>query len=984
TSAGGYTVHVTPEQVDAVQFTRLLADGHRAAAAGDPATAASTLRDALDLWRGQALADVDAGRLLGPWAVALEESRSDAVEARIDADLRLGRHRDLIGELQRLTHEHPLREGYWRQAMLALYRCGRQAEALATYRRLRDCLVADLGLEPGAEVTRLHQAILAGDPQLDVTPATAPIQLTGPEPPAQLPSGITDFTGRQAPLTTVRDALLAQLPAADGASRIVVVSGKAGVGKSALAVQAGHRIRAGFPDGQLYAVLRGAEGAAVPAADVLAWFLSALGSDGAGIPDSLSERIQLYRSRLAGRRMLVVLDDAVDVSQVRPLLPGDSGHAVLVTSRRRLPGLEGALDIDLPLLEPAEAVNLLRRIAGEARVAEDVGSAERIAQLCGQLPLAVRVAGAKLASRPHWSLSDLVRHLTDERDRLAGLSVGDLDVRTSFALSYQSCDVVSRRAFRLLSEVPSRDFPVWVVAAACDIDLTGAETAVEHLVDAQLLQVAGRDSTGGLRYQFHDLFRLYAAERAAAEDGPGERRNALVRVLAGYCRLARYADEALRPGRLAPTGPPELQLWRPPGPLAAAARGNPVGWFAAERTALLAVVSAGYAGQLWALTGCTAAATVGFFDLRSYWDDWRRVNELAIAAARASGDPYALGLARYDGTLLLADRGTQSDEPFGVLLRDFTELGRYREAAHVRYEIAMGRLDDRRTTESLWYARAALRRFVACGDRRGEAFARRSIGNTLRHQGAHHDAVRYFDESLTLFRELGDRRWEAYLLLSRAAVRELLGVLDKAGDDVSECLDILRALADRRWEAFGLRTLGDIRRQQGRYDDAAAAYQRGLAIMQWLGDRRSEGYLARGLGNLYRCWGRLGQARALLEHSMEIFTEFSDGRGRPLALVGLAGVARAEGRHADAVALADSALQAQRERPVPLWEARILTELGESLAATGDPDAAASRWREALRIFQGINAPEAAKVAALLDHRGAAAEPVSSGMRPGS
>jgi NB-ARC domain len=380
-------------------------------------------------------------------------------------------------------------------------------------------LVEQLGLEPGHELQRLERAILTGDPLLEV-PSTHPIA------PAQLPADVTDFTGRQTQLAT-----LTQLAAGDRAATVLVtIRGKAGIGKTTLAVHAAHQLRARYPDGQLYVNLRGMEGNPLTAADVLARFLRSLGMDRLAIPDDIEERAALYRSRLADRRALILLDDAACEAQVRPLLPGTPGCAVLVTSRVRLTGLGGAQLIDLDVLGLDHAVELLARVVGPARVTAEPAAAREIVRFCSFLPLAIRVAGARLCARPHWPLSRLAAELTDEDTRLDVLRLADLDVRASLARSYETLDIMARRAFRLLGLLQVRDFAPWVTAALLDIPQTRAEDLMDTLVDLHLLEVAGQDPSGQVRYRFDALLRSYAREVAAAHEPQPRQLAALARV----------------------------------------------------------------------------------------------------------------------------------------------------------------------------------------------------------------------------------------------------------------------------------------------------------------------------------------------------------------------------------------------------------------------------------------------------------------------
>lgn len=600
TRAPGYLLRVTPDQVDAARFERLFEEGSAALEADDPGVAATKLRAGLALWRGQALAEFTDAVFARGEIARLEELRLVGVETRVAADLALGRHAELVGELEALIGEHPLRERLRGQLMLALYRSGRQADALRVYRDARALLADDLGIEPSADLQRLQEAILLQKPELDwapLEPARDPT-IAGRVPPieaqpgghagtsdqrtvlvgrdaerdqlrqptlltaegrrrgkvpgagalsgerddlSQLPPDLVDFTGREAQSAQVRDLLEWQPTAVV----ISAIAGKGGVGKTTLAIHVAYQVRHRFPDGQLYVNLRGAEAQALEPADVLAEFLRSLGVQPTAIPDGLAERAGLYRARLSDRRILVVLDNAADEAQVRPLLPGSPGCAVLVTSRRRLAGLEGAATVDLDVMEPDQAIELLGKVAGSERVAAEPEAASMLAHLCGYLPLAVRIAGARLAARRHRRLAGYATRLQDERRRLGELRAGDLEVRASFALSYQALSKDEQQMFRLLGLLNGPDFAAWVAAALLDCALEVAEDLVERLVDAQLLEAGGEDATGLIRYRFHDLLRVFARERLREEEPPTIQQGALERVLTTYLVLAERAGARL-------------------------------------------------------------------------------------------------------------------------------------------------------------------------------------------------------------------------------------------------------------------------------------------------------------------------------------------------------------------------------------------------------------------------------------------------------
>jgi DNA-binding SARP family transcriptional activator len=512
---GGYTIHVHPGELDAERFESALTE----CAAAGPARAVALLRAALQSWRGEAFSDLIDLPLLRAEADRLAERRLAGLALLYTAELACGHAVAIIPELAELASRHPMREQLQGLLMTALHQSGRRAEALEVYHRTRGALVEQLGLEPGSALHRLERAILTGDPLLEA-PRSHSIA------PAQLPADITDFTGRKPQLTHLSAAT--DRPA----TVLVAITGKAGVGKTTLAVHAAHRLRAQYPDGQLFVDLRGTQATPLPAADVLARFLRSLGVDGAAIPDDAEECAALYRSLLAGRRLLILLDDAACEAQLRSLLPGSPGCAVLVTSRARLAGLGGAQLVELDVFEPDQAVELLARVAGPQRVAAEPAAAREIVRLCGFLPLAVRVAGARLGARPHWPLSRLEADLSDDRARLDNLRLGDLQVRASFALSYENLDVMARRAFRLLGLLEIRDFTPWVTAALLDVPQASAEELMDTLVDQHLLEVSGRDATGRLRYRFHDLLRAYAREVVLTQEPEASRRAALDRMLA--------------------------------------------------------------------------------------------------------------------------------------------------------------------------------------------------------------------------------------------------------------------------------------------------------------------------------------------------------------------------------------------------------------------------------------------------------------------
>ncbi|MGH3825300.1 MAG: ATP-binding protein, partial [Pseudonocardiaceae bacterium] len=667
--------------------------------------------------------------LLRTEADRLTERRLAGLALLYTAELACGHATVIIPELVELAARHPMREQLQGLLMTALYQSGRQAEALEVYQRTRGALVEQLGLEPGSELQRLEHAILTGDPLLEAprAPSIAP---------AQLPADVTDFTGRKTQLATLTHLTAA---ANRSATVLVAITGKAGVGKTTLAVHAAHRLRAQYPDGQLFVNLRGTEASPLPATDVLARFLRSLGVDGAAIPDDAEERAALYRSRLADRRLLILLDDAACEAQLRPLLPGSPGCAVLVTSRARLAGLGGARVVDLDVLEPDQAVELLARVAGPQRVAAEPAAAREIVRLCGFLPLAVRVAGARLGARPHWPLSRLEADLTDDHARLDTLRLGDLQVRASFALSYESLDAMARRAFRLLGLLEIRDFAPWVTAALLDVPQTRAEELMDTLVDQHLLEVAGHDATGRLRYRFHDLLRVYAREVVAAQEPEASRRAALDRTFGGWLALAEEAGRSLASTAFARTVDAGT-YWRPEESVIRSVVTDPAGWFQTEWTALTGAVEQAYSVEADQLGWALGVRLARIFLVGGYYEDWRGVCEWMLASSRRTAHGGRCGMAprSLDELHRLQHRLDEALEGFEATLRacGAGRIGVRHGSGQDHVEETLPRLE-----RSLTYLREL-------ADRQTDALAISRIGAAHRLQRCYEKATRCFQQVL--------------------------------------------------------------------------------------------------------------------------------------------------------------------------------------------------------------------------------------------
>ncbi len=842
TRGPGYQLTVAGAELDTDRFTGLCAAGGAAADRGDWATAAGLLAEALALWRGEPLADVPAPALARDEVPRLAELRLTALEARIDADLRLGRQAGLVAELGQLVSAHPLRERLGGQLMLALYRCGRQAEALAAFRHAREILRAELGIEPGPELARLHERMLAGDPELSTGPE-APVggdeaghrpPAEVPDPPAQLPPDTLDFTGREAQARMLCDALAAEPDTGrPGAVVISAVSGMGGIGKTALAIHVAHRLRDRFPGGQLYVGLHGAARPLGPG-EALARFLRALGVPDAAIPADDAERTARYRTEMAGRRMLVVLDDARDAAQVRPLLPGTEGCGVIVTSRSTLPGLAGALLLDLDVLAPAEARALFTTIVGPARAAAEPGAVSRVLDSCGGLPLAVRIAGSRLRSRPGWSIGHLSARLADARLRLAELASGDLAVRASFGVSYEALPADAALVFRRLGLAEAAELPLPAIAALAGLPAAETAAALEILTDGHLAGSPAPD-----RFRQHDLLRSYAAEVAEQAEPEAERQAAVRRLLRWYGDQAVLATWVLEPARRFPAA----LLPQPatePVPLSDPAAA--LDWYETELPALLAAARQAEREGQHDIAAQIAPAMWDFFQRAPYPQEWIESCELGLRSARHLGDDAVLSwlLACLGGTRMLTGQLEAGRDGLEEALAIRRRSGDRAGEAAVLNNLGVGLSEAGRYAEALDYLRSALDIFVSLGARLFEGLALGNVGEALLGLKRHDEALDCLERALTITRETGERHGLGLTESTLGDVYLDLGRLDEAVSHYRQALAALEDTEiDHQDQAHVLVSLGQALAGLDRPGEARQARLTALPILDRLGDPRA-------------------------------------------------------------------------------------------------------------------------------------------------
>ena len=702
------------------------------------------------------------------------------------------------------------------------------------------------------------------------------------ESPDQLPMDVPDFTGRVATMTDLRSILAAGPGPAPAVAMLV---GPPGAGKSALAIHIARSLASDFPDGQLYVDLRGGQPNPLPTGDALGQLLRGLGLSSA-LPADPAERAALYRSTLAGRRLVVVLDDAATEAQLRPLLPGSSASAVLVTGRRRLMGLPGVTTVDVGMLSTPDAVELLGRILGATRVAADQAAAERIVLLCDGLPLAIRIAGARLAVRPQWPLGRLADLLADSRRRLNELATGDLAVRASIDLTYQALSAADRRAMRRLAVLDVPVLPGWIVAAALDtLDLAVAEEAADRLVDVSLLMFVGTGRDGSAGYRFHDLLRVYGQEVAVAEDAEDDRSAVLVRTMSAALGLA---DEAADLG-------PHRQEWRPRSavpriaPAQAALdvlRLDPGAWFEQARPVLTALT------RQAAVSGChdavwdLAVRLLSFYELGYSLEDWQSVLASGLGAARLNGRAAVpLLLRRHGDRALSLGAFTDAERYLHTAAEMSARLGNDDGLGWAKYLLGVSAHGQGQLDGAMEHFREAESAFEAAG--KVPVLAHFGMGAVLRERGDNAGALDRFERAVAGARAQQDNRKVAHLLRWLAELRADLGLLEEAERDLTECTQLHGALGDRLGAGYALQLQAELRLRAGSTAAARTAVEKALTHFAEIGSRQGEALALRTSARCALAAGDAATARNRALRAVALYGELDMnlGKGRSLAVV---------------------------------------------------------------------------------------------------
>ncbi|HWG25934.1 AfsR/SARP family transcriptional regulator [Actinospica sp.] len=945
----GYLIHVAPDDLDLTEFTDLCARARDAAATSDWLDSAKLYTAALALWRGEMLADVPALHD-HPSIHQLTEDHLVAVQGRIEADLNLGRHDELIGELRTLTKSHPLREAFHAQLMLALYRAGRQADALSVYRDLRSASSSELGVEPGAAIQALHSAILNSDPSLALTSASA-LAPTAPAPaprppmpsPRQLPADTRLFTGRQAELDELTSLALNGNPTA-GTVVISAINGMGGVGKTALAIHAAHQLHERYPDGQLFIDLHGYSVDLDPVApeDALDYLLRSLGVPPQSIPGDPDARTALYRSRLAASRTLILLDNAVNAAQVRPLLPAAPGCLVLITSRNRLTSLDDAHLLALDVLPHADAVALLRDVAGPTRAPELDAQPTAVAELitlCAHTPLAIRIVAARLRHRTSLTVDALNTELREEADRLDRIQDGDRDLTTVFNASLRMLPDPAQRLFRLLGLIPGPDFDPHAAAHLAATDLRTAERHLDTLLDHNLLI---QHAPG--RYRLHDLLRAHARTLAAQDPGSEA---AFTRLVDYYLVTERAADAVIN-SKAKPMTAPVLS---PKDPLPVIRTGRDANdWLRTERQNLLALVAQPTTDPVYRDALISALAT--HLGAEGPWSLAEDLHASAAESARIRGDQLAEANALVDlgttaGGLGKPDVALDHLERASALYR---KVGNARGEARTLWSIGHTNLQRGRMHMAAKPYKRALEIYRELGDRSGTAALLSLLGVQSHATSKNKAAKEYFAQAIAIRRELNHAIGEADCLLNASFSLFATEDFDEVRPSLHRALTLAKQALNRQLTANILQEIGRYHLLAGELDDATRLFSQALELHVEVGFRMGEGNIYWERGRIEFARGNHDGAMELYFKALDIFLEIRNLYGETLARHELGRAHHARGEFERAKPLLDRALQINVETGFQIGEAEVRNSIAALRADVDGPEVGLKLYQEAHEV----------------------------------
>lgn len=884
----GYAISLPDSELDIALFQSLSSRG-RAIADHRPEEAVADLRDALKLWRGPAAAGIDS-KLVQALATRLNESRLSLIEDCIDLELRLGRHHDLTAELSELVVQHPLRERLRGQHILALYRSERQAEALASFRECREILMTELGVDPGEQLAMLELAVLSNDPALDLKTDTkwAPgwVHLASRPVPRQLPAATADFVGR----ANVLDSLSGYLRATSGGAGddmhppVAALTGKGGVGKTAVALHVAHVVRDCYPDGTLYSQLQSVDGQSVNPLEVMGEFMRALGAAPAAVPQGPAERTAMYRSMLSDRRVLVFLDDVTSGDQVTPLIPGGPGCAVIITSRSPVPGLPGARYYEIDDLDEQTSVELLAKFIGEDRVRAEEEAARTLVRLCGCLPLALRIVAAKMAERPHWRIDQMVRRMTNEGRRLDELALNGVGIRSTIQVSYDNLPIEAQRLLRRLSILEATNFPGWVSAPLLDASIETASDLLDTLVAARLVEVRVRED-GPPRFRMHDLIRIFASEQLANEEPAPVRMAALQRMLRCWLTLATEAHRRSYGGDFFVIHG-NSPAWRLAEDVIDELLANPLSWFREERANLVSAIYQARQAGLDELCWDLSVTSVTLFESDFHVDDWRRTHEAALEITQRTGNRRGQAAILYSlGCLAVGQRLSSAAHYLGPALRIFSEIGDVHGCALTNDLLAFASRLAGRYDEARELYQNALRGFREVSDLAGEIDALTNIAHIAVGRGEFEVAESLIDQGLVICGSLKAPRIRAQTEYRFAEFLLRRGELDRAGRSYGVVLQMVRGEGDRVGEIYALLGLGIVQVRRGEHKAAEASLRTALSLSGNIGENIVRGRILLAFTELYLAKGDITSATSTANEALFILSDIRPAETSGLRLL---------------------------------------------------------------------------------------------------
>lgn len=945
-TGGGYVLDADRDVIDLHLFRLRQRQARSMADSGDIGLAITLLREAEALWYGEPLADLP-GDWIARMRQSLEEERRAATLMRIDLELDLGHHADLLGELWRLAAEFPLDEKVAAASMIGLYRSGRSAEALAVYRDVHGRLV-EQGLEPGAALADLHQRILRRDPTLSITPAYRLPPGTGQ--PDTLPRTTGDFVGR------VEETRLLTYTKEPGSPGIWLIDGMAGSGKTRLAVHAARTASQQFPDAQLFVSFHShdPDHQSTDLGAALDELLQALGIPTVGIPASLTERTAMWRSEFARRRAVVVLDDVPGLEAIQPLLPNTGSYLALVTSRRRLDGVCSATVMHLDVLPPADAARLFTQTAQVVQVPGDK-AVEQAVRLCGFLPLAIRVAGRRLKGGEPATLTELVEELSILQETPGASSLIGARVESAFNVSYLALSNAQQELFRLLAVHPCPEFTAASASALIGTTHTEANHILNGLADDHLLE---RRAHG--RYAFHDLLRVFAAKQALASDTETEQRQGVGQVLDYYLATASEADLMLYPHRRRRA----LHTTVPAADSKVSTPEEARAWLEAERASLIQAVR--YAAIREWKHHCADLAHVlaGYLAAGGYWDDAVALHQLALQSARNLGDQIRTAQAEVDLAHALQYRGHYDD----ALTHAQHAATIYHAAGDHRGEAEaldrVGTIHDfrGRFLEALAYYEEAGNLYLAAGDLRGQADAEGHAGIAHACLGRMDMAVDHITKALARYRQVGDRRGEAKTLNNLGEFQRRRGYHRDAMARYQESAEIFAQIGGRQNESLLHHNMGIVQHYKGHYDEALTSYRLALATYRAIGDLRSQAGAFNDIGIVYQAKEQYAEALAHHQKAEQIADQIGEQYELTIALRGIGDAHAGLGNYTAANSEYATARRLARETGDPYQEAKTIARIAEAALQIEGPKAARIHLRQALAIFDQLSVPEAEQI----------------------